>query len=149
MTTCGEYDVQSAADWGLLPGEQYELDLQASPMRLDHPLRHQHRRIFLAVREAGLAKPFMKRRPPESKRKEEESSATLLLFCAAYGLGVFVSTLALMSEVLWHKWVNRRRNSGGTLLATAPALDEDHYRSTLLRVSVSCIRPLLCHFQPL
>ncbi|KAL1483884.1 hypothetical protein MTO96_032896 [Rhipicephalus appendiculatus] len=113
MTTCGEYDVLSAAEFGLVPGQQYGLDLQASPMRLDHPLRYQHRRIFLAVSEAGLAKPFMKReRPPETKSKEEESSTTLILFCAVYGLGVFVSTVALMLEVLWHKWVNRRRDHG-------------------------------------
>ncbi|KAL1477139.1 hypothetical protein MTO96_035984 [Rhipicephalus appendiculatus] len=111
MTTCGEYDVLSAAEWGLVPGEQYGLYLQTSPMRLDHPLRYQHRRLFLAVSEAGLAKPFMRHRPHESKPNEEESSATLLLFCAVYGLGVFVSAAALMSEVLWHKWVNRRRNS--------------------------------------
>ncbi|KAL1477959.1 hypothetical protein MTO96_035338 [Rhipicephalus appendiculatus] len=127
MTACGEPEILEAAEWGLVLGERYGLLLQASPMRMDHPRRYQHRRMLLAVTEAGLAVPFRrkrarerhigssgleKRRPPESKSDEEESSATLLLFCAVFGLGVFVSTVALMSEILWHKWVNRSRNSG-------------------------------------
>ncbi|KAL1445232.1 hypothetical protein MTO96_029279 [Rhipicephalus appendiculatus] len=87
------------------------MHLLASPMRMDHPLRYQHRRMLLAVTEAGLAMPFRERRVPQSKSKEEASSPTLLLICVVYGLGIYVSTMALISEVFWHKWVNRRRKS--------------------------------------
>ncbi|KAL1466324.1 hypothetical protein MTO96_042817 [Rhipicephalus appendiculatus] len=112
VKACGEYEVLAAADWGLVPGERSEMTLRASPMRIDHPLRYQHRRMLLAVAETGLAVPFMKRPSHRKRIKEEEPSEdTLHVFCVVYEIGVLLSSVALVSEVLWHKWVNRRRKS--------------------------------------
>ncbi|KAH6925301.1 hypothetical protein HPB50_003392 [Hyalomma asiaticum] len=104
MTTCGESEIQAASEWGLVHGEYKGLQLQASTMRMDHPLRYQHRRILLAVAESGLAVPFQRRRGPQRKREDaEDSSDALLLFCTVYALGVLVSTLALACEIVLHR----------------------------------------------
>ncbi|KAL1477608.1 hypothetical protein MTO96_035602 [Rhipicephalus appendiculatus] len=109
---CGAYEVLAAAEWDLVPEERSEMTLWASPMSIDHPLRYQHRRMLLAVAETGLAVPFMKRPSHQKSIKEEEPSEDTVLFSfVVYAIGVLLSSVALMSEVLWHKWVNRRRKS--------------------------------------
>ncbi|KAL3245630.1 hypothetical protein MRX96_058376 [Rhipicephalus microplus] len=112
VEVCGEYEELSAAEWGLVPEEYSGMTLRASPMRIEHPLRYQHRRMLLAVAEAGLAVPFKKHWSLRKNVKTgEPSDDVVVLFCFVYTIGVLVSAMALMSEFRWHKRVNTSRQS--------------------------------------
>ncbi|KAH9370258.1 hypothetical protein HPB48_007405 [Haemaphysalis longicornis] len=52
---CGRYDSFLALQWGLVKGEDtFQMYLRESEMLKNCPVRHQHRRVLLAVSESGM-----------------------------------------------------------------------------------------------
>ncbi|XP_077512875.1 uncharacterized protein LOC144124084 [Amblyomma americanum] len=107
LSVCTDNEVAVASQWGLVPGEHHLTMLQATAMHSLNPLRYQHRRLVLAVAEAGLAIPQRGMAVNRRGSHDGGQKEPLVLYCGVYILGCTLSCGAFVGELFMQSRLRR------------------------------------------